>query len=193
MDAADTNADLIKPAALCRLEGKGIEVLIERRVAREFPQYRVFDPCRNGVPRCCFCPWQCISTATSGCMLDHAFVQSADVTLPSVQCEGHQPAVQDLHCSANCHMVGAALCCPSSCVAVVVLSTNKLNAVAADADFCITLGGDGTVLHLTSLFVADEPLPPVVAFAMGTLGMLHWLLSFVHVPSIQGTCNRRQE
>ena len=40
----------------------------------------------------------------------------------------------------------------------------------ADADFCITLGGDGTVLHLTSLFVADEPLPPVVAFAMGTLG-----------------------
>ena len=40
----------------------------------------------------------------------------------------------------------------------------------AEADFCITLGGDGTVLHLTSLFVADEPLPPVVAFAMGTLG-----------------------
>ncbi len=40
----------------------------------------------------------------------------------------------------------------------------------ADADFCITLGGDGTVLHLTSLFIADEPLPPVVAFAMGTLG-----------------------
>ena len=26
------------------------------------------------------------------------------------------------------------------------------------------------MLHLTSLFVADEPLPPVVAFAMGTLG-----------------------
>ena len=34
----------------------------------------------------------------------------------------------------------------------------------------MTLGGDGTVLHLTSLFIADEPLPPVVAFAMGTLG-----------------------
>lgn len=40
----------------------------------------------------------------------------------------------------------------------------------AEADFCVTLGGDGTVLHLTSLFIADEPLPPVVAFAMGTLG-----------------------
>ena len=41
-----------------------------------------------------------------------------------------------------------------------------------DVDLCITLGGDGTVLHLASLFVADEPLPPVVSFAMGTLGFL---------------------
>lgn len=36
-------------------------------------------------------------------------------------------------------------------------------------DFCVTLGGDGTVLHLASLFEADDPLPPVVSFAMGTL------------------------
>ena len=39
-------------------------------------------------------------------------------------------------------------------------------------DFCVTLGGDGTVLHLTSLFTEDEPLPPVISFAMGTLGFL---------------------
>lgn len=43
---------------------------------------------------------------------------------------------------------------------------------AADVDFCVSLGGDGTVLHLTSLFAADHPLPPVVSFAMGTLGFL---------------------
>ncbi|GFH08622.1 uncharacterized protein HaLaN_03609, partial [Haematococcus lacustris] len=37
-------------------------------------------------------------------------------------------------------------------------------------DFCITLGGDGTVLHLASLFEGqDAPLPPVISFAMGTL------------------------
>lgn len=30
---------------------------------------------------------------------------------------------------------------------------------------------DGTVLHLASLF-EEEPLPPVVCFAMGTLGFL---------------------
>eukprot|EP00798_Chlamydomonas_sp_ICE-L_P003137 gene3137-13150_t len=39
-------------------------------------------------------------------------------------------------------------------------------------DFCITLGGDGTVLHLASLFEKDEPMPPVLSFAMGTLGFL---------------------
>ncbi|GAB4813418.1 hypothetical protein N2152v2_000464 [Parachlorella kessleri] len=41
-----------------------------------------------------------------------------------------------------------------------------------DVDLCITLGGDGTVLHLASLFVEDLPLPPVISFAMGTLGFL---------------------
>lgn len=43
---------------------------------------------------------------------------------------------------------------------------------ASDVDFCITLGGDGTVLHLVSLFVKDEPLPPCLSFAMGSLGFL---------------------
>lgn len=31
-----------------RLESKGITILVEKRVAREFPQFEVFDPCRNG-------------------------------------------------------------------------------------------------------------------------------------------------
>uniref|UniRef100_A0A1D2A851 NAD kinase 2, chloroplastic n=1 Tax=Auxenochlorella protothecoides TaxID=3075 RepID=A0A1D2A851_AUXPR len=40
-------------------------------------------------------------------------------------------------------------------------------------DLCITLGGDGTVLHLASLFADDaRPIPPVISFAMGTLGFL---------------------
>ena len=37
----------------------------------------------------------------------------------------------------------------------------------------ITAQGDGTVLHLASLFESDEdPLPPVMSFSMGTLGFL---------------------
>ncbi|EIE19085.1 ATP-NAD kinase [Coccomyxa subellipsoidea C-169] len=41
-----------------------------------------------------------------------------------------------------------------------------------EVDFCVTLGGDGTVLHIASLFTEDEPLPPIASFAMGTLGFL---------------------
>ena len=44
--------------------------------------------------------------------------------------------------------------------------------LCTEVDFCVSLGGDGTVLHLTSLFAEDSPLPPVVSFAMGTLGFL---------------------
>lgn len=39
-------------------------------------------------------------------------------------------------------------------------------------DLAVTFGGDGTVLHLASLFATDEPLPPTLSFAMGTLGFL---------------------
>lgn len=48
-----------------------------------------------------------------------------------------------------------------------------MTAAAADIpDFCVTLGGDGTVLHTASLFRQEAALPPVTAFAMGTLGFL---------------------
>ena len=52
--------------------------------------------------------------------------------------------------------------------------THALQLDAYDAkehavDFCVTLGGDGTVLHLASLFEHDDPLPPIISFAMGSL------------------------
>jgi len=43
---------------------------------------------------------------------------------------------------------------------------------ARNIDFCITLGGDGTVLHLNALFPPGEPIPPVISFALGSLGFL---------------------
>ncbi|KAI8469594.1 MAG: ATP-NAD kinase-like domain-containing protein [Monoraphidium minutum] len=45
------------------------------------------------------------------------------------------------------------------------------DAATSHVDFAVTLGGDGTVLHLASLF-DEQPLPPVLCFAMGTLGFL---------------------
>lgn len=39
------------------------------------------------------------------------------------------------------------------------------------ADFVITIGGDGSILHVSSLF-DQNPVPPVLSFSMGTLGFL---------------------
>jgi len=39
-------------------------------------------------------------------------------------------------------------------------------------DILVTLGGDGTILYAASLFSTSRAVPPVLAFAMGTLGFL---------------------
>ena len=38
-------------------------------------------------------------------------------------------------------------------------------------DLVVTLGGDGTILHASSLFKTGE-VPPVLSFSLGTLGFL---------------------
>ena len=42
---------------------------------------------------------------------------------------------------------------------------------AEPIDLVITLGGDGTILHASSLFKVGA-VPPVLSFSMGTLGFL---------------------
>lgn len=42
---------------------------------------------------------------------------------------------------------------------------------AENIDLVVTLGGDGTILHASSLFSAGA-VPPVLSFSMGTLGFL---------------------
>ncbi len=37
-------------------------------------------------------------------------------------------------------------------------------------DFVIAVGGDGTILHVSSLF--EKEVPPILSFSMGTLGFL---------------------
>lgn len=39
-------------------------------------------------------------------------------------------------------------------------------------DLVVTLGGDGTILHASSLFASSENVPPMLSFSMGTLGFL---------------------
>lgn len=39
-------------------------------------------------------------------------------------------------------------------------------------DMTTTLGGDGTILHASSLFATSPRVPPILSFSMGTLGFL---------------------
>jgi NADH kinase len=52
-------------------------------------------------------------------------------------------------------------------------------------DLIITLGGDGTILHASSLFRIG-PVPPVLSFSMGTLG---FLLPFSEFKVIRGSAS----
>jgi NADH kinase len=47
----------------------------------------------------------------------------------------------------------------------------NIDAVQNPIDLIITLGGDGTILHASSLFKTSA-VPPVLSFSMGTLGFL---------------------
>jgi NAD kinase len=46
-----------------------------------------------------------------------------------------------------------------------------VDALASSIDLVITLGGDGTVLHVSSLF-SKSAVPPVLGISLGTLGFL---------------------
>ncbi|KAJ5722855.1 ATP-NAD kinase PpnK-type alpha/beta [Penicillium malachiteum] len=52
------------------------------------------------------------------------------------------------------------------------------NAFHDKIDLTVTLGGDGTILHASSLFATCSNVPPVLSFSMGTLGFLsEWKFS----------------
>ncbi len=42
--------------------------------------------------------------------------------------------------------------------------------LSSQVDFIISLGGDGTILHVNSLFPTS--VPPIISFALGSLGFL---------------------
>lgn len=57
---------------------------------------------------------------------------------------------------------------------ILVTSTNDSGSpfsCQSKTDLLVTLGGDGTILHATSLF-SKGPVPPILSFSLGTLGFL---------------------
>ncbi|POS87200.1 hypothetical protein EPUL_001601 [Erysiphe pulchra] len=56
--------------------------------------------------------------------------------------------------------------------------TGSADDIAHRVDLTITLGGDGTILHATSLFSQTVHVPPILSFSLGTLGFLgEWKFS----------------
>lgn len=51
------------------------------------------------------------------------------------------------------------------------LYTGTNSQIKEKADLLVTIGGDGTVLHVTSLFSTSE-VPPILSFSLGTVGFL---------------------
>ena len=55
---------------------------------------------------------------------------------------------------------------------------NGNDLLRSKVDMATTLGGDGTILHASSLFSATSTVPPILSFSMGTLGFLgEWKFS----------------
>lgn len=52
-----------------------------------------------------------------------------------------------------------------------VIHTGPIQDIIAKTDLIVTLGGDGTILRAVSSF-SNEKVPPLLSFAMGTLGFL---------------------
>jgi NADH kinase len=53
-----------------------------------------------------------------------------------------------------------------------IYTTSSHGALPEKVDMTTTLGGDGTILHASSLFSTTENVPPILSFSMGTLGFL---------------------
>ena len=49
---------------------------------------------------------------------------------------------------------------------------NRSTLLKDKVDLIVTFGGDGTILHASSLFAASARVPPILSFSMGTLGFL---------------------
>ncbi|KAF7902142.1 uncharacterized protein EAF01_007440 [Botrytis porri] len=57
-------------------------------------------------------------------------------------------------------------------LAFPIYSTDFPSLFPSKVDMVTTLGGDGTILHASSLFSTTRHVPPILSFSMGTLGFL---------------------
>lgn len=86
-------------------------------------------------------------------------------TYPSVAVVLESKTADEVHSSLSVPVYSASL-------------DDKPTAFHDKVDLTVTLGGDGTILHASSLFATCANVPPVLSFSMGTLGFLsEWKFS----------------
>ncbi|XP_067947731.1 NAD kinase-like [Watersipora subatra] len=62
------------------------------------------------------------------------------------------------------------LCLPEHCKPKLTFFNSEKDTLTDKIDFIVTLGGDGTLIHASSLFQGS--VPPILAFNLGSLGFL---------------------
>lgn len=77
------------------------------------------------------------------------------------------PKVSLIFESETAHQTHAHLSAP-----IFSCASHESKLLASKVDLTVTLGGDGTILHATSLFAQSPSVPPILSFSMGTLGFL---------------------
>ncbi|OQD70490.1 hypothetical protein PENDEC_c023G07219 [Penicillium decumbens] len=93
------------------------------------------------------------------------FANHISSTYPSVAVVLEPKTAAEVHSSLSFPVYSAAL-------------EDKPTAFHDKVDLTVTLGGDGTILHASSLFATCANVPPMLSFSMGTLGFLsEWKFS----------------
>ncbi|KAL4890425.1 putative sugar kinase [Aspergillus ambiguus] len=87
------------------------------------------------------------------------FVTHTTSTYPSTSIILEPKTAEEIHSSLPCPVYSAP-------------SEDLPPALHNKVDLTVTLGGDGTILHASSLFATCCNVPPVLSFSMGTLGFL---------------------
>lgn len=87
---------------------------------------------------------------------DTAFTSHLHTTYPNIRLVTEPNAASALHSS----------------LPFPIYTAENPASLAQKVDLTTTFGGDGTILHASSLFAASSSVPPVLAFSMGTLGFL---------------------
>ncbi|MCJ1320116.1 NADH kinase pos5 [Xylographa vitiligo] len=119
-------------------------------------QERLFSTCYRCVDRICEVVIQVLNSVLLLIVLLSRHITS---TYPSISLICEAPLAKSLHDHLSVPIY-------------TDLGASSASAIYTKTDLVTTFGGDGTILHASSLFSATLSVSPILSFTMGTLGFL---------------------